>query len=108
MPAVVTFGIIAPSFPSNLQVSGYAMTSSRWDIQNGFSAVLTAYAVGAMEYLARAKLGQQGWWEYFESRDLYDAWMQQSIDVAVLTPYAAQLKVQKLAVAFVEQLYVKK
>ena len=70
VPAVVTFDIIAPSFPVDLPLRGYASTNSQWDIQNGFSAVLSAYVVGAMEYLARSRLGQQGWRLYFPSRAL--------------------------------------
>ncbi len=103
VPSVVTFDIIAPSFPIDLPLRGYASTNSQWDIQNGFSAVLSAYVVGAMEYLARSRLGQQGWRRYFPSRALYEVWLHQSINVAVLTPHAAQLKVLQLAVEFMER-----
>ena len=103
VPAVVTFDIIAPPFPGQLPMSGYTSTNSQWDIQNGFSAVLAAYVIGAMEYSARVEFGQQDWWQYFPTRALYEAWLENDINVAVLTPYAGQLKVIKLAVEFMEE-----
>ncbi len=75
VPAVITFAILAPLSPVRLPMRGYTSTNSQWDIQNGFSAVLAAYVIGAIEYSARVELGQQDWWRYFPSRALYEAWL---------------------------------